>query len=129
MNTSANAPLILLVDDNRDATLLLERLLQLKGYSTHTCHNGQAGLEAAERLRPAAVLLDLSMPDLDGYAVCRLIRAQAWGQSMLLIAVSGYSSAADQQRSSEAGFDKHLVKPVDFGLLMGLLPEQLATIR
>jgi CheY-like chemotaxis protein len=130
MNTpSAKDPLILLVDDNQDATLLMERLLQLKGFLVHTCRNGQAGLAAAERLRPVAVLLDLSMPDLDGYTVCRLIRAQAWGESMLLIAVSGYSSAADQQRSYEAGFDKHLIKPADFGLLTRLLTERLSTTR
>jgi CheY-like chemotaxis protein len=128
-NPPVKDPLILLVDDNQDATLLMERLLQLKGFLVHTCTNGQAGLEAAERLRPVAVLLDLSMPDLDGYTVCRLIRAQAWGESMLLIAVSGYSSAADQQRSYEAGFDKHLVKPADFGLLTSLLTERLSTTR
>lgn len=119
----------MLVDDNRDATLLMERLLQLKGYSVHAYHDGQAGLEAAERLRPDAVLLDLSMPDPDGYAVCRLIRSQPWGKSMLVIAVSGYGSEKDQQRSYEVGFDRHLIKPVDFGALLKLLAERLPTTR
>lgn len=119
-------PLILVVDDNQDAVTLLERLLQIKGYSVHTCYNGQAALEAAERLRPAGILLDLAMPDMDGFTVCRLIRAQPWGAQMLLIALSGYSSEADRQRSQEAGFDRHLTKPVDFAALIELLKEQLA---
>ncbi|WP_018622196.1 response regulator [Spirosoma luteum] len=125
MPTYADKPLILIVDDNRDATLLLGRLLELSGYTVHTCNDGQAGLEAAEQLRPVGVLLDLAMPGLDGYAVCRLIRAQPWGERMLLIAVSGYSSETDQQRSYEAGFDWHLVKPVHFDTLTGLLLERL----
>lgn len=122
-------PLILVVDDNRDAVTLLERLLQLKGYAVHTCFNGQTALEAAERLRPAGILLDLAMPDMDGFTVCRFIRAQSWGTNMLIIALSGYSSRLDQQRSQEVGFDRHLVKPVDFGTLTGLLTERLLPNR
>ncbi len=89
MNTKPTEPLILIVDDNRDAALLLGRMLQLKRYAIHTCHNGPSGLEAAERPRPSVVLLDLAMPDLDDYAVCRAIRAEPWGAHLLIIAQSG----------------------------------------
>jgi len=127
MHSQRTERLVLIVDDNQDAVLLLERILQLKGYATHTCYDGQSGLEAAERLRPSVVLLDLAMPKLDGYAVCRAIRAQSWGTQMMIIAQSGYGSAADQQRSKEAGFDMHLTKPVDFAALIRLLGDRLTT--
>ena len=100
--------------------------MQLKGYSTQTCYNGQTALEAIERLHPAGVLMDLAMPDMDGFTVCRLVRAQPWGAKLLLVALSGYSSSLDQQRSRAAGFDVHLTKPVDFTKLLGLLADRLA---
>ena len=124
-DTSAEK-LILVVDDSQDAVLLLQRLLQLKGYAVHTCFDGRTGLEAAERLRPGGILLDLAMPDMDGFAVCQAIRTQPWGTHMLLIALSGYSSDVDRHRSQQAGFDLHLTKPVDFALLIRLLGERLA---
>lgn len=117
--------LIVVVDDNQDATRLLSRLLQLNGYSVQACHTGQAGFEAAERLRPAAMILDLAMPVLDGYAVCELIRAQPWGKAMLLIALSGFYSEAGRQRSRDVGFDVHLSKPVNFTVLTDLLNGRL----
>ena len=118
--------LILLVDDNTDALLLMERILQLKGYSVRACYNGEEALAAADRWRPAVVILDLAMPDRDGYSVCRLIRAHEWGKRMHLIALSGYSSADDQQLSQHAGFDAHLIKPVDWAKLIQLLDQALA---
>ncbi len=126
MFTKPSETLILIVEDNRDAAVLLSRMLQLKGYITHTCYDGQSGLKAAELLRPSVVLLDLAMPDMDGFAVCQSIRAEPWGARMLVIAQSGYSSAADQQRSQDAGFDQHLTKPLDFEMLTRLLEEWLA---
>ncbi|GAB4039099.1 response regulator [Spirosoma gilvum] len=118
--------LILIVDDNRDAARLLARMLELKGYSIYVCYDGPSGLQAAQQLRPWAVLLDLAMPDMDGFAVCRAIREEPWGKELLVIAQSGYSSAADLQRSQEAGFDRHLTKPVDFVALLSLLEQRLA---
>ena len=117
--------LILLVDDNPNALLLMERILQLKGYRVQACHSGAEALAAADRLRPAVVVLDLAMPGMDGYSVCRSIRAQAWGKPMHLIALSGYSSADDQRLSQQAGFDVHLIKPVDWGQLTSLLDQAL----
>ena len=120
---SASAPKrrVLVVDDNRDAATTLAMLLKLTGNEVHTRHDGQLGIDAAESLRPQAVILDISMPGLDGYQVCQLIRAQPWGQTMTLIALSGYGQEKDKQRSREAGFDAHLVKPVDMAALTALL--------
>jgi two-component system CheB/CheR fusion protein len=117
-NSRPAARRILVVDDNRDAARTLALLLKVKGYESHECYSGEQALATAERLRPQAILLDISMPGLDGYQTCQLLRQQPWGSQLLVIALSGYGSEEDQRRSLEAGFDMHLVKPVD---LMGLL--------
>ena len=120
---------ILVIDDNPDAAMTLGMLLKLKGYEVHTRNGGRAGLEAAEALSPTAILLDIGMPDLDGYATCRLLREQSWGQDVVVIALSGYGQEEDKQRTQEAGFDGHLVKPVDMGVLIELLTRLLDTNR
>ncbi|PQA56905.1 PAS domain-containing hybrid sensor histidine kinase/response regulator [Siphonobacter curvatus] len=114
---------ILIVDDNPDACLTLRMYLELKGYEVHTENSGHAGIKAAERVRPDAILLDIGMPGLDGYETCRLIRQQSWGESILLIALTGYGQFEDKQRTLEAGFDEHLVKPVKLELLMQLMED------
>lgn len=124
MNTRTDK-LLLVVDDNQDAVTILQRLLQLKGYTVHTRLNGQTGLEAAEQLQPDGILLDLAMPGMDGFSLCRAIRAQPWGAKLLIIALSGYSSMADHQRSQAAGFDLHLTKPVDLVTLIHWLDERM----
>ena len=124
-HTSPSAPApkrrVLIVDDNQDAATTLALILKLTGNESHTRFDGQAGVEAAESLRPQVVILDISMPGMDGYQACRYIREQPWGKAMLLIALSGYGQADDIQRSIETGFDKHLVKPVDLPALKELL--------
>jgi CheY-like chemotaxis protein len=120
-NTNPPKRRVLVVDDNHDAATTLALLLKLTGNEAHTRFDGQAGVEAADSLRPQVVILDISMPGMDGYQACRFIRAQSWGKAMLLIALSGYGQADDVQRSIEAGFDTHLVKPVDLALLKALL--------
>lgn len=115
---------VLVIDDNQDAATTLAMLLKLTGNEAHTRFDGRAGIEAAENLRPQVIILDISMPDLDGYQTCRLIREQPWGRNMLLIALSGYGQAEDKRRSAEAGFDAHLVKPVDLPSLNELLASQ-----
>ncbi len=117
---------ILVIDDNADAAFTLAMLLKLKGYEAHTRHSGRAGLEAAETLQPAAIVLDLGMPDMDGYATCRAIREQPWGGQVPVIALSGYGQEEDRQRTKEAGFSGHLVKPVDLAGLLSLLTEVLS---
>lgn len=112
---------ILVIDDNADAALTLSMLLKLKGYAVHTQYSGRAGIEVAETLRPTVILCDIGMPEMDGYETVRLIRQQAWGKDVLLMALSGYGQAEDSQRAKEAGFDGHLVKPVDLSALVALI--------
>jgi len=114
---------ILVVDDNVDSAESLALLLRMTGNETHTHHDGLAAIEAAERLRPDVALLDLGMPKLDGYEACRRIRAQPWGKDIRLVALTGWGQEEDRRRSREAGFDAHLVKPVDFGVLNDLLEQ------
>ena len=123
---SGDKPSLLLIDDNAEAVLTLAMLLRLKGYGVHTRTSGQAGLEAAQQLRPVAVLLDLGMPDMDGYETCRRLRQQAWGQQVPVIALTGYGQAEDRQRTQAVGFTAHLVKPVDLEGLLELLAQLVA---
>ncbi|GGC06812.1 ATP-binding protein [Dyadobacter sediminis] len=130
---SAIAKRILVIDDNADAGLMMAMLLNIKGYEAHTRTSGRAGIEAAQEVQPAAILLDIGMPGLDGYATCGLIRQQAWGQAVVVIAVTGYGQDGDRQRTKEAGFDGHLVKPVDLesmtSLLTGLLDKRYKSLE
>lgn len=112
---------ILVVDDNPDAALTLAMLLRLKGFETHTRHSGLEGIAAAESLQPEVILLDISMPGLNGYDTCRQIREYRWGQSMRVIALTGYGQAEDKRLSEAAGFDAHLIKPVDLDTLLAVL--------
>ena len=112
---------ILVVDDNPDAAVTLTMLLKLKGHQVHTRFSGQEGIAAAESLHPEVVLLDIGMPGMNGYDTARLIRAQPWSQSMVLIALTGYGQEEDRRLSRAAGFDAHLVKPVDVAALTQLL--------
>jgi PAS domain S-box-containing protein len=117
---------VLVVDDNVDAAESLAQLLQILGHDTRTAHEGEAGVEAAERFRPDLILLDIGMPRLNGYDAARRIRARPWGRSVVLVALTGWGQDDDRRRTAEAGFDHHLVKPVDpqvvLGLLAGLKP-------
>ena len=96
-------------------------LLKLDGHETHTAHDGLEAVAAAERLRPDAVLLDIGLPGLNGYEVCRRIRQQPWGKDVVLVALTGWGQEDDRHRSTAAGFDTHLVKPVDHDALAGVL--------
>jgi PAS domain S-box-containing protein len=114
---------ILIVDDNRDAADSLRMLLRLGGNDTRVAYDGQEGLQVAGQFRPDVLLLDIGLPGLNGYEACRRIREQAWGKEAVLIAVTGWGQEEDQRRSHEAGFDYHMVKPVDPEALMKLLGE------
>jgi signal transduction histidine kinase/ActR/RegA family two-component response regulator len=104
---------ILVVDDNRDAAATLSLLLELKGHEVREAHDGESALQLAEAFRPDMVLLDLGMPKMNGYDACRRIRNSTWGAQMRLIAVTGWGREDDRRKSTAAGFDGHLVKPVD----------------
>jgi len=80
-----------------------------------------AALEAAERFRPDVVLLDIGLPRMNGYEVCRRLRQEPWGREMTIVALTGWGQEEDRNRSKEAGFDMHMVKPVDFDALLQLL--------
>jgi len=119
---AATAPRrILIVDDNPDAASSLAMLLQLAHHETYTAHDGLEALSAAERLKPDVVLLDVQLPELDGYEVCRRIRQRPWARNVTLVAVTGLGQERDRQRSKEAGFDAHLIKPPDYAEIMRLL--------
>jgi DNA-binding response OmpR family regulator len=109
------------VDDNRDSADSLVLLLRLLGNDTRTAYDGQEGVAVAGEFRPDVVLLDIGLPKLNGYEACRRIRGQSWGEKVVLIAVTGWGQEEDRRRSHEAGFDHHLVKPVDPQELMKLL--------
>jgi CheY-like chemotaxis protein len=112
---------ILVVDDNQDAARLLSTLLNLSGHTTHMEHDGLAAVSAAESFRPELILLDLGLPKLSGHDAARRIRQQPWGQAMILVALTGWGQEEDRRKSSEAGFDHHLVKPVDHAQLNRLI--------
>jgi PAS domain S-box-containing protein len=114
---------ILVVDDNRDSATSLAVLLKLSGNETHTAFDGQEALQAAETFRPDLVLLDIGLPKLNGYEVARRLRKEAWGKSMVLVALTGWGQEEDRQKSKAVGFDGHLVKPVAYDALLKLLTE------
>jgi PAS domain S-box-containing protein len=119
--SSGAALKLLLADDNRDAAETCAMLLESEGHQVYQAHDGQQALELAERYRPDALLLDIGMPDMNGYELAQQIRSAEWGKQMLLIAVTGWGQADDKRRAREAGFDHHLVKPIDIQQLHSLL--------
>ena len=112
---------VLVVDDNRDSADSLVIALTLNGHVTATAYDGEEALSKAEDFQPDAVLLDIGLPGISGYEAARRMRAQPWGREIVLLALSGWGQEEDQQRSHEAGFDQHLVKPVDPNVLTDLL--------
>jgi PAS domain S-box-containing protein len=112
---------ILVVDDYPNAAESLARLLRWMGNEVRTALDGLEGVEAAETFRPEVILLDIGMPRLNGYEAAARIRAQPWGKQIVLIALTGWGQAEDRQRTQAAGFDVHLVKPIDHGQLTILL--------
>lgn len=119
---------VLVVDDNADAAATLAMLLRISGHEVKVAHDGHAALEAARTFRPEVVLLDIGLPGLDGYEVARRLRSRPETAHSLLVAVSGYGQEDDKRRSREAGFDQHLVKPVDFAALRAVLPRTASQV-
>ncbi|HLJ94597.1 MAG TPA: PAS domain-containing protein, partial [Gemmataceae bacterium] len=118
---------ILIVDDNRDSADSLAMMLQFMGNEIRTAYDGQEAVAVAGDFRPGVVLLDIGLPKLNGYEACRRIRVQPWGKDIVLIAVTGWGQDEDRRRSREAGFDHHMVKPVDPNALRKLLTGLEAT--
>jgi PAS domain S-box-containing protein len=120
---------VLVVDDNRDSADSLAMLLRLGGNETHVAHDGAEALDSASRVQPDLILLDLGLPRVNGYEVCERIRREPWGRHVTIIALTGWGQEEDRRRSNEAGFDDHLVKPVEHGELMRLLDGGVARGR
>jgi CheY-like chemotaxis protein len=114
---------ILLVDDNVDAADSLAIILRFAGHDVRVEHDGQAGIAAASESRPDVILLDLGMPRLNGFDACRQIRELSGGGDITIIALTGWGQDEDRRRTREAGFDHHLVKPVEPESLMRLIAE------
>ena len=112
---------ILIVDDNRDSAESLAMLLSMTGNETQTAHDGVSAVEVAGSFKPDVILLDIGLPRMNGYDVCRAIRDQEWGKGILMVAVTGWGQEDDRRRSQLAGFDTHLVKPVEYSELVTLL--------
>ena len=117
---------VLVADDNVDSADMEAALLTAVGCEVRTVYDGESTLREAERFRPDVVLLDIGMPDIDGHEVCARIRSQAWGGSMVLIAVSGWGQEGDRRRSARAGFNMHLVKPVDPDALLRIVRDVMS---
>jgi CheY-like chemotaxis protein len=112
---------VLVIEDNRDSADSLRLLLECYGYEVAVAYCGHDGVRAAERCRPDVVLCDIGLPGLDGYAVARKLRRNPATAAARLIAVAAYGQDEDRRRSHEAGFEQHLVKPVDPDALQRVL--------
>jgi signal transduction histidine kinase/CheY-like chemotaxis protein len=117
---------VLLVEDGRDAREMLRLLLEQAGHDVYEAEDGFSGVELMDRVRPDVAIIDIGLPGLDGYEVARRMRAHPHGGAMVLVALTGYGSARDHEQSAGAGFDHHLVKPVDIDALGRLLDERVA---
>jgi PAS domain S-box-containing protein len=115
---------VVVADDNVDAALSLSMMLNMVGHETRIAYDGKQALVIAREFLPDAMVLDIGMPGLSGHDLARAVRLEPWGQAVLLIAASGWGQPEDKQRSREAGFDHHLVKPVEFDALEKLLQDR-----
>lgn len=116
-----NSKRILVVDDDRDGAEAVAVLLRLEGHTVETAYDGVEALGVASRFHPQVVLLDVSMPELDGFDVAVRMRVNAWARGLKLIALTGWNRAEDRELARRSSFDGFLVKPLDFGRLVELL--------
>lgn len=114
---------VLIVDDNQDAADTMGRMLRFMGNTVRIVHDGEQALSGAAEFQPDLLLLDLGLPKLNGYDVCRRIRQQPGGMRMIIVAVTGWDRDEDCRRTTEAGFDYHWVKPVNPATLRKLLAD------
>jgi two-component system, chemotaxis family, CheB/CheR fusion protein len=120
---------ILVVDDNRDSATSLAMLLKLSADETRIAHDGIEAVEAAATFKPDVILMDIGLPKLNGYEACHRIRDTPWGTNIVMIALTGWGQDEDRQKSKDARFDAHLVKPVEYTVLMKLLTELLSSAK
>ncbi|HKU41720.1 MAG TPA: ATP-binding protein [Polyangiales bacterium] len=115
---------VLIVEDNRDTRELLSLSLERRGHRVFTAEDGPSGVAEALSHRPRVLLVDIGLPGLDGYGVARQVRASL-GRSVYMVAITGYGQPDDRRRALEAGFDLHLIKPLDMGVLDGVLAREV----
>ena len=114
---------ILVADDNRDVVESFQIMLRILGHEVQTALDGEEAIEKAEQFRPDVIVLDVGMPMLDGYETASRIRQRPWSRDVVLIAVTGWGNDKDKLKSAEAGFDVHLVKPVDATTILEALEQ------
>ncbi|MGZ3305055.1 MAG: response regulator [Asticcacaulis sp.] len=112
---------VLVVDDNRPSAMTLSWAMQLHGYEVMTCFDGRSAVDAAHDFHPDVVLLDLGMPLMDGYEVCRRLRSDASLGEVTVVAQTGWGHDEVRQRTADAGFNHHLTKPLDIDALVQLI--------
>lgn len=117
---------ILLVDDNYDAARIFATMLKIMGHDVRTAHDGVEAVQMASAFQPQLVLLDIGMPRMNGYEAARRIRSEVWGQDMRLVAVTGWGQEEDRRRALDAGFDHHLVKPIEVTAIQKIIAEVTA---
>jgi len=115
---------ILIADDNLDAARSLGMMLEMMGHEVRTTHDGLEAVAEGEQFKPDVALLDIGMPKLNGYEAARRIRASDWGRDIILVALTGWGQTEDRRRSGEAGFDHHMVKPVELAALESVLNDK-----
>lgn len=115
---------ILLIDDNRDAIDSMGALLSLLDYNVRTAEDAESGLEIAQYFEPHLILSDIGLPGMDGYALAPELRKAAGARKLILAAATSYGMASDKRRARDAGFDYHLVKPLDADLLISFVAMQ-----
>jgi CheY-like chemotaxis protein len=112
---------VLIVDDNEDALDLLSTFLESAGHQVATAHDGPDALAMLDRYKPSVLVIDIGMPVMSGYELAARVREHGSGERPYLVALTGYGQATDREQSRAAGFDEHLVKPVDLDRLLRIL--------
>jgi CheY-like chemotaxis protein len=114
---------VLVADDNRDSADSFAMFLQISGHEVRTAYAGDEALAIAAEFSPQVALVDIGMPEVNGYEVARRIRAAEWGKDVILVAITGWGQDEDKRQAEAAGFDHHLVKPVDLDRLQQLIAQ------
>jgi len=122
---ATTAARVLIVDDNEALAMTYAWLLEDAGFTVRTCHNGAEALQCIEVFRPDVLLLDIGMPVMDGLQLCAALRASDAWKDLAVVAQSGYGDDGMRERTAEAGFDRHLVKPIEFDTLLSTLRDVL----
>jgi two-component system OmpR family response regulator len=116
---------VLLVDDSVDAAEAMSMLLETLGHEVRTLHDGPSALAAVDEFAPEVVILDIGLPGMDGFEIAREMRLRPVTKAALMIALTGYGGESDRQKSRDAGFDYHLVKPVSFTAIEDVIAKSL----